>query len=280
MANTTLPCGTLPLNDGTSIPRFGLGCYRSAPGEEAYTSVLLALKHGYRLIDTAELYANEADVGRAIRDSKIPRNEIFVVTKFWVGSGHGYDKVINAFQRSLDLLEMDYIDLYLLHSPCDGDVRRLDSWKALEFLKQEGKVRSIGVSNYGVHHLKELLGNCVVPPSVNQIELSPFLTHDDIVTFCNEHQIVVQAYSPLTKGRKLKDPTILAISSKYHVTAAQILLRWSYQRNFVVIPKSTKENRIIENGSIFHFEISEEDMSTLNTLDEYLTTGWDPTVGK
>jgi len=271
-----LPCPKLKVNDGTEIPIFGLGCYRSEPGAEAYESVKMALAHGYRLIDTAELYANEGDVGRAIRDSGIPRDQIHITTKFWAGNGHGHERVMASFAKSLRLLGVEYVDLYLIHSP--GAVQgRMDTWRAFEKLKAEGKARSIGVSNYGTHHLKTLLQECSVRPAVNQIELSPFLTRTDITSYCAQEGIVVEAYSPLTKGKRLSHPTLVEIARKYNKSAAQLLIRWCIEHKYVVIPKSVKESRIIENSQVFDFTIDPADVATLDGLDEYLTTGWDPT---
>eukprot|EP00298_Acanthocystis_sp_HF-20_P013478 c20372_g1_i1.p1 GENE.c20372_g1_i1~~c20372_g1_i1.p1 ORF type:complete len:312 (+),score=113.83 c20372_g1_i1:88-936(+) len=279
MSQQTIPalnCGYATLSDGNKMPYFGLGCYLANPGDDAYGGVLSALSQGYRLIDTAELYNNESDVGRAIIDSGIPRNEIFIVTKFWSLNGHGKEKVFNSCESSLKKLQVDYIDLYLIHSPAEVE-NRDESWKAMEELKTLGKVKSIGVSNYGVHHLEHLLKICTSPPVVNQIELSPFLTRNELVSYCEKNGIVVQAYSPLAKGQKLNNPKILEIGKNYKKTPAQILLRWGLQRKFVEIPKSTNPTRVKENSEIFDFEINATDMETLNSLNEDYVTGWDPT---
>eukprot|EP00300_Choanocystis_sp_HF-7_P030485 c39325_g1_i1.p1 GENE.c39325_g1_i1~~c39325_g1_i1.p1 ORF type:complete len:310 (-),score=67.40 c39325_g1_i1:47-952(-) len=269
-------CGYKTLNDGVQIPRFGLGCYQSV-SDEAYTSVVAALRNGYRLIDTAQVYRNEADVGRGIRDSQVPREEIFLTTKFWP-TKHGYSQVMEAFEESLKQLGVTYIDLYLIHSPSSGDPDRNESWRACCDLKAQGRARSIGVSNYGVHHLEELLQASEIKPSVNQIEVTPFLLRSELVNFCAKHEIGIEAYSPLTKGAKLQHPVVCAIGAAHKKTSAHVLLRWSIQKGYVVIPKSVKEERVIENSQIFDFELSASEMQTLDDLDENLVTGWDPTV--
>jgi len=262
----------IKLNDGNYIPVLGLGVYQSGPGEETYSAVLSALKVGYRHVDTATLYKNEADVGRAIRDSGIPREEIFVTTKLW-NSDHEHSE--QALEHSLKLLGLSYVDLYLIHSP--GTSHRLAAWDGLVRGKERGLAKSIGVSNYGVHHLEELFKHSPVKPAVNQVELHPYNTRTDIVNFCAKHNIVVEAYSPLTRGQRLKDPKLIAIAKKYNRSTAQTLLRWSIQKGYVVLAKSVSKERQIENFSIFDYSISPEDMATLDSFDEYLVTGWDPT---
>jgi len=223
------------------------------------------------------VYANEADVGAAIRKSGIHREEIFVTTKLW-DSDQGFESAIAACNSSLDKLGLDYVDLYLIHSPNPGRKKRKESWEALQQLVAEGKAKSIGVSNYGIHHLEELLGsNPTIRPAVNQIEVHPWLTRTELINFCKDNQIVVEAYSPLTKGRKLNDPTLVKISKKYDKTPAQVLVRWGLQHGLVVLPKSEQLNRIQENADVFDFDLSDKDMETLDALDEYLVTGWDPT---
>lgn len=248
---------------------------QAAPGGEAREAVLHALRAGYRHIDTAALYDNEADVGAAVRDSGVPREEVFITTKLW-NSDHGYEEAQEAARTSLRKLGLDYVDLYLVHAPVPGG--RLESHRGLEQLQRDGLARSIGVSNFGVHHLEELLSVASVPPAVNQVEVSPFLTREELTAFCSEHGIIVEAYSPLTKGRRLGDPTVAAVAASHGVTAAQVLLRWSLQNGYVVLPKSVTPSRIEENADIFGFSLSVEDMKRLDGLNDEFVTGWDPTV--
>ena len=267
---------TCTLNNGVKIPFIGLGVFRSPAGDVTRSAVHHALQAGYRQIDTAKIYANEQDVGRAIAESDVPRQEIFVTTKL-ANADQGYDSTLRAIDESLNKLQMDYVDLYLEHWPVEG--RRLESWKAMEKILTDGKVKAIGVSNFMKRHIEELLDNSDIVPVINQIELSPFnyLFRKDTIDFCLENNIAIEAYSPLTKARKLDDPNLVEIAVKYHKTTAQILIRWALQHEFIAIPKSTKQHRIIENASVFDFSISEVDMDFLDGLNENLVTGWDPT---
>ncbi|KAL2611203.1 hypothetical protein R1flu_022895 [Riccia fluitans] len=256
------------------IPMLGLGVWQASP-KETVEAVSVALKNGYRHIDTACLYENEAAVGKAVRESGIPREEIFVTTKLW-NSDHGYQRCLRAFETSLRELGLDYVDLYLVHSPMAVN-QRLDTWRAMEQILKSGKAKSIGVSNYGIQHLQELFSNCKVRPSCNQVELHPFNTRTELVSFCEKEGIVLQAYSPLTQGRKLRHRGLVEIAKQYNKSPAQIMIKWCLQKNFVVLPKSTTPSRIIENISVFDFEISREDMAKLDSFDEGFVTGWDPT---
>ncbi|KAJ8659795.1 hypothetical protein O0I10_004388 [Lichtheimia ornata] len=264
------------LNDGNAIPLVGFGVYNTRPGKETEQSVLWALDAGYRHIDTATIYENEKSVGDALKKTNVPREEIFVTTKLW-DTSQGYQEAKAAFEKSITALGLDYIDLYLVHSPSPGKKLRLESWKALEEIQKSGKVKSIGVSNYGIHHLKELLEVCTVKPAVNQIEISPYLARTEIERFCKEHGILLEAFSPLTMGEKLKDDRLVAIAKKYNKTTAQVLIRWSIQHGYVPLPKSVHKERIESNAQVFDFEISEEDMKQLDKFDEYFVTEWDPT---
>jgi diketogulonate reductase-like aldo/keto reductase len=245
-------------------------------GEDTVNAVQYALKAGYRHIDTAKIYGNEQDVGKAIRQSHIPRDHIFITTKLW-NSDQGYDSTLKALDKSLDRLGIDSVDLYLMHWPVEG--LRLESWKAMEQGLKEGKAKAIGISNFLKPHIEELLQHSTVTPAVNQIELSPYnyLHRKDTIDFCIENNIHVESYSPLTKGRKLRDPKLVKIAEKYGKTPAQILIRWCLEHRFIVIPKSNKEHRIIENANVFDFSISSEDIAFLDRLNENLATGWDPT---
>ncbi|HKQ68234.1 MAG TPA: aldo/keto reductase [Polyangiaceae bacterium] len=264
---------TLPLRTGGFIPRVGLGVWQSPAGAVTRDAVLAALRIGYRHVDTASIYRNEADVGGAIRDSGVPREQVFVTTKLW-NADQGYDGALRAFDVSLRRLGLDYVDLYLLHWPVAG--KRLDSWRALERLKGEGRARTVGVSNFLKPHLEELLAVAKEPPAVDQIEVHPFLQHPDTRAFCSEQRIVVEAYSPLTRGTRLEHPKLVEIARRIGRTPAQVVLRWGLQHDLVVLPKSTREARIAENADLFGFALDEAAMSELDALDEGRATGWDP----
>lgn len=260
---------TLPLNDGVKIPILGLGVYQAKAGEESRNAVAWALEKGYRQIDTAARYLNEESVGDAIRESNVPREDIFVVTKLY-DDDHGFDQTLRAFNDSLGKLGLEYVDLYLMHSPVPDKV--VPSWNAMVKLQQQGLIRSIGVSNFGIHHLEELKKHSNVIPSVNQMELHPFLQEKDVVNYCKKEGIVVQAYSPLTRGKKLGHPSLISIGNNHGKTTAQILLRWCVQNGYVCIPKSSHSSRIEENANIFDFNLSEEEMNILNGLEEGFRT--------
>jgi diketogulonate reductase-like aldo/keto reductase len=267
---------SLTMRTKRSIPAIGLGVYKSEPGPVTENAVLDALRIGYRHIDTASIYNNEADVGAAIAGSGIDRGEVFITTKVW-NDDHGYDETLTAFDRSLDQLGLGYVDLYLIHWPVP--VLRLDTWRALEWLTLDGRVRDIGVSNFMVRHLGEILEHTTVVPAVNQIELSPYNYRSrlDTVDLCREQGIVLEAYSPLTKGRKLDDPVLGEVGARYGKTPAQVLIRWGLDKGFVVTPKSVHTERIAENFDVFDFRLEESDIERLDDLDEGLATGWDPT---
>jgi len=264
---------TLPLNTGRRIPQIGLGVWQAARGKQTQQAVLTALRLGYRHIDTAHLYGNEEDVGRAVRASELPREEIFVTTKLW-NDDHGYDAAQRAFDRSLARLGLDYVDLYLIHWPVPG--RRRDSWRALEKIFADGRARAIGVSNYMRPHLSELLDHAKTVPAADQIEITPYLQHRETRAYCKKHGIVVEAYSPLTRGEKLEDPRLVEIAREVERTAAQVLLRWSVQSGLVPLPKSVRPARIEENSKLFDFELDKSAMSRLDALEEGLALDWDP----
>jgi diketogulonate reductase-like aldo/keto reductase len=263
----------LPLNAGTSIPQVGLGVWQTPRGEVTRRAVSAALQLGYRHVDTARIYGNEADVGAGLRASGVPRGEVFVTTKLW-NDDQGYDSALRAFDASLERLGLDYVDLYLLHWPVAG--KRLDSWKALERIHSEKRARAIGVSNFLSRHLNELMAAATVMPAVNQIELSPFLQQRETRALCVRHGIVVEAYSPLTHGQRLDHPVVVAIAVRVRRSPAQVLLRWAIQHGLVVLPKSTHEARIRENAAIFDFALDAEAMAALDACEEGLVTGWDP----
>lgn len=265
---------TVTLNNGVSMPLLGLGVYLMRPGE-TYEAVRAALASGYRLVDTASIYGNEADVGRAVRHSGIRREEVFITTKLW-NDDHGYDAAMRAFDGSLRHLGMDFIDLYLIHFPVPG--LRRESWRALEKILESGRARAIGVSNYTVSHLKELFGRSGVVPAVNQVEFSPFLYQRGLLELCRQNGIQLEAYAPLTAGRRLHDPRITAVAKRHSRTNAQVLLRWAIQHGLVVIPKSSHPDRIAENARIFDFELTDEDVSELDSLHDGFRSSWDPTT--
>jgi diketogulonate reductase-like aldo/keto reductase len=261
-------------NDGTAMPLLGFGTYQIPNGGACYRAVRHALDVGYRHIDTAAFYGNEEDVGRAVRDSGLARADLYVTTKLW-NSDQGYDSALRAFERSLKRLGLDYVDLYLVHWPEPG--KRADSWRALEEIRKRGHCRSIGVSNYTVRHLEELLRSAQVMPVNNQVEFSPFLYQRKLLEFCAAKGISLTAYCPLTHGEKLDHPAIAQIGAKYGKTGAQVLLRWALQHNVVAIPKSARNERIEENAALYDFELDANEMARLDALDEDYRTTWDPT---
>ncbi len=263
----------ITLSDGAKIPVLGLGVWQAGAGKETRKAVSAALESGYRLIDTAKLYGNERDVGAAVRESGIPRDEIFVTTKLW-NSDQGFESALRAFEGSRRELGLEYVDLYLVHWPVPQ--LRNESWKALVKIREQGLARSIGVSNYTIPHLEELLAATPVPPSVNQVEFHPFLFQRELLEYGQKHHIQLEAYSPLTRGRHLKHPLIKEIAAKYGRTLAQILIRWGLQHGLVVIPKSVRPERIRENADVFGFEIKSPDMARLDALDERSHLAWNP----
>jgi 2,5-diketo-D-gluconate reductase A len=265
---------TIVLNDGRPMPVLGFGVFL-VPADQTQSAVEAALETGYRSIDTAALYRNEAAVGRAIADSELPREDLFVTTKVW-NSEQGFDSTLAAFDKSLGLLGLDYIDLYLIHWPTPARRLYVDTWRALERLQADGGVRSIGVSNFGVDHLQRLLDQCQVVPAVNQVELHPELTQTTLRRFHQEHDIVTEAWSPLARGAALARTPIVSLAEKYAKTPAQLILRWHLQVGNVAIPKSVTSARIRENFSIFDFEIAEDDMAEISALDSGTRVGPDP----
>jgi len=273
MANLSIQ-STVKLNNNVQMPILGLGVYQTPPGRVTQNSVKFALKLGYRHVDTARIYGNEADVGEAVRESGILREDLFVTTKLW-NSDQGYDSTLRAYEASLKRLGLDYVDLYLVHFPVP-DVRK-ESWRAMETLFKKGRCRAIGVSNFTIRHLEELTEESDVIPSVNQVEFHPFLYQKELLDYCQGKRIQVEAYSPLARGERFKQPRILSLTKKYSKTPAQLMIRWGIQHGVVVIPKSTREERIRENSQVFDFDISDDDMRSLDSLNEDLRLNWDPT---
>ena len=270
---TTAAPATLALDTGARIPQVGLGVWQSAKGDATLSAVLSALRLGYGHVDTARIYGNEAEVGQAVRQSGLPRGDVFVTTKLW-NADQGYDAALRAFDASLERLELDYVDLYLIHWPVAG--KRLDSWRALERIFESKRARAIGVSNFLVPHLQELLAHAKVVPAVDQIEVHPFLQHRETRAFCAAHGIVVEAYSPLTHGERLRDATVTEVARRVKRSNAQVLLRWGIQHGMVVLPKSVKEARIAENLAVFDFTLDDDAMARLDALEAGASTGWDP----
>ncbi|KAI0728955.1 Aldo/keto reductase [Fomitopsis betulina] len=251
------------LSSGHSVPLLGLGVYRN---DDCFAAVFAALRHGYRHVDSARVYGNEAEVGRAVRESGVPRSEVFVTSKIY-SAEHGYDSTLKAIDNSLERFQFAYLDLYLIHDPLSGKQKRLETWRALLEAKKVGKLRTVGVSNYGVKHLEEIREAGLETPSVNQIELQPFCQQREIIDYCNKHSIFVQAYCPLVRG-KFDNPVLQEVARKYQKDVAQVLVRWSLQRGFGPLPKSSQPARVVSNADLYDFEISPEDVAKIDALDQ------------
>ncbi|KIQ93685.1 putative oxidoreductase YtbE [Anoxybacillus thermarum] len=262
------------LHNGVRMPWLGLGVYKVEEGDEVKRAVRTALEVGYRHVDTAAFYQNEEGVGQAIRESGIPRDQIFVTTKVW-NSDQGYESTLKAFHTSLKKLGFDYIDLYLVHWPVKGKYK--ETYKALEKLYKDGFVRAIGVSNFQIHHLEDILADCEIKPMVNQVEFHPRLTQKPLLAFCKQHHIQLEAWSPLMRGGELlNEPTLINIAQKYEKTPAQVILRWDLQHEVVTIPKSVTPERIAQNANIFDFTLTKEEMDAIDALNENRRIGPDP----
>jgi len=259
----------IKLNNGANIPTLGLGTYENE-GEDVKRAVRAALRKGYRHIDSARYYENEKEVGEAIRESGIPREEIFVTTKI---NNSEHDDVESSLKNSLKEFGFEYVDLLLIHWPVK---QRIETWRTMEKFLKEGKVKSIGVSNFTIDKLKELMDKTEIVPAVNQVEFSPFLYQKELLKFCNENGIVLEAYSPLTRGKRLDDNSLKEIASKYEKSVPQLLIRWCLQKNIVVLPKSKTEERVNENAEVYDFSISDGDMEILDNLNEDYHTCWNP----
>ena len=265
--------GTVTLRNGIPMPYFGLGVFQMEDGGEVINAVKYALSVGYRHIDTAALYGNEKGVSEGIEESSVHRNDIFVTTKVW-NSDQGYDSTLRAFDASMKRLGSDSVDLYLVHWPVKG--KYLQTWKALERLYDEKRVRAIGVSNFLQHHLEDVLAHCNEPPAVNQMEFHPYLVQQKLIDFCRSNQIQYEAWSPLMQGKIFSIPVLQTLAKKYNKSVSQLVLRWNLQKDVVTIPKSSHKNRIVENALIFDFEISQEDMKAIDALDKHERVGADP----
>lgn len=268
---------TVNLNNGVEIPRLGFGTWK-LKGKGVLKPITWALEEGFRHIDTAKLYGNEKYIGKALKISEIPREELFITSKVW-DTDQGFEKTQKAFNKSLEKLDLEYLDLYLIHWPRE---LRNETWRALEKIYKEEKVKAIGVANFWTHHLKELLEKFDIVPAVNQIELHPFVYEEDkeLIEFCEKNNIQIEAYSPLMHGKKLDYPLLRTIAEKYNKSTVQILIRWSLQHEYVCIPKSGNKEHIKENANVFDFALSEEDMEKIDSIDEkfrnlYDTSTWD-----
>jgi 2,5-diketo-D-gluconate reductase A len=263
------------LLDGNTIPKLGLGVYK-VDNDLAAPLVSHALTNGYRLIDTASMYENEVGVGQGIAESGVPRDQVQVATKFWLDD-LGYENTLKAFDKSLKLLGLDYLDFYLIHWPAPKrGLLYVDSWKAMEKLKNEGLVRSIGVCNFHPHHVDEILKVAEHKPVLNQVELHPWLTQDKVLEYDNSHSILTQAWSPLARGKILEEDMLAELAQSHGKSVAQVVLRWHIQRGIAVIPKSNSMERITENMNVFDFELSEQEIASISSLNSNFRTGVDP----
>ena len=273
MKNITDLKGTFTLNNGVEMPYLGLGVYLSADGKEVTNAVKWALEEGYRHIDTASIYENEEGVGQGIMESDVDRKDIFVVSKVW-NSDQGYESTIKAYESSLKRLNLDYLDLYLVHWPVKGKYK--ETWRAMEYLYKHKGVRAIGVSNFMQHHLEDLMSSAEIVPMVNQMEFHPYLVQQELIDFCNKNTIQYEAWSPLMQGNIFELDIMKDLAVKYNKTIAQIVLRWDLQKGVVTIPKSANKDRIRANADIFDFEIVPEDVKKLEQLDRGKRFGPDP----
>ncbi|WP_419962523.1 aldo/keto reductase [Psychrobacillus sp. BM2] len=265
------------LHNGVEMPLLGLGVFRVEDGQELIDAVKNAIKHGYRSIDTAAIYENEVGVGQGIQkgieEGDIARENLFITSKVW-NSELGYEETIAAYEESLAKLGLEYLDLYLIHWPVEGKYK--EAWKALETLYKEGRVKAIGVSNFQMHHLDDLMKDSEIKPMINQVEYHPRLTQKELQKFCRKHNIQLEAWSPLMAGQLLDNEELQEIASKYGKSVAQIIVRWDLQNDVITIPKSTKEHRIIENSNVFDFELTREDMNLIDLLNKNHRVGPDP----
>ncbi|MCR8996185.1 aldo/keto reductase [Brevibacillus sp. 7WMA2] len=268
---------TTALHNGIKMPWFGIGVFKVEEGSELVAAVKSAIKHGYRSIDTAAIYGNETSVGQAIhegiQEANISREDLFVTSKVW-NADLGYEATLAAFETSLNKLGLEYLDLYLIHWPVKGKYK--EAWRALEKLYKDGRVKAIGVSNFQIHHLEDLMGEAEIKPMINQVEFHPYLTQKELITFCRTHDIQMEAWSPLMQGQLLDNPVLQEIADKHGKTVAQVILRWDLQHGVVTIPKSTKEHRIVENASVFDFELTQEEMNRIDALNQNHRVGPDP----
>jgi len=266
---------SMRLNNGIEMPILGFGVYRINGNDETADCVKKAIKHGYRSIDTAMIYGNEAGVGKGIKKSGIKREEVFITTKLW-NSDQGYEKTLKAFKNSMERLMVDYLDLYLIHWPVPKIKKYIETWEALETLYRDGKVRAIGVSNFNISHLENIITQCSIVPAVNQVEFHPWLLQTELFTYMRQKGISAEAWSPLGGGALLDNEILMGIAKKYNKTVAQVIIRWDIQKNVITIPKSSKEDRIASNANVFDFELSDQDIKTIESLNINRRIGPDP----
>ncbi|WP_222439309.1 aldo/keto reductase [Sporosarcina sp. BP05] len=265
------------LHNGTKMPWLGLGVFKVEEGQELVNAVKTAIAHGYRSVDTAAIYGNEVGVGlgvrEAVEETGIARENLFITSKVW-NSELGYESTIAAYEESLTKLGLDYLDLYLIHWPVAGKYK--EAWRALETLYKEGRVKAIGVSNFQIHHLEDLMEDAEIKPMVNQVEFHPRLTQKELQTFCQQQDIQLEAWSPLMQGGLLDNTDLQEIADKHGKSIAQVILRWDLQNGVITIPKSTKEHRIAENATVFDFELTADDMKRIDSLNQNHRVGPDP----
>ncbi|MFG3612725.1 aldo/keto reductase [Rummeliibacillus stabekisii] len=268
---------TTTLNNGVKMPWLGLGVFKVEEGPELVNAVKTAIKHGYRSIDTAAIYGNEEGVGKGIqeglKEAGISREDLFVTSKVW-NEDLGYESTLAAYETSLKKLGLDYLDLYLIHWPVEGKYK--DAWRALETLYKEGRVKAIGVSNFQVHHLEDLMKDAEIKPVINQVELHPRLTQKELKAFCQDNNIQLEAWSPLMQGQLLDNEVLKDIAAKHNKSVAQVIVRWDLQNGVMTIPKSTKEHRIVENVDLFDFELTQEELEVIDGLNQNHRVGPDP----
>lgn len=264
---------TKTLHNGIEMPRFGLGVYKMTDKEEAVNAMIAAIDAGYKAIDTATVYENEREVGEAVRNSKVKREDLFITSKVW-NTDQGYDGTLRAFEASLERLGFDYLDLYLTHWAVPGKYE--DTYRAIQRLYDEKLVRAIGVSNHHQHHLERILAKANTKPMVNQIELHPQLTQEPLRAFCAEQEIAVTSWSPLARGRLLEEPVLSEIAAGHNKTIAQVIIRWHLQQDLIVIPKSVTPARIVENADVYDFSLKAEEVQAIDSLNQDWRTGTNP----
>lgn len=273
MMTNQIANNTTSLHNGVNMPLLGLGVYDAEQGEQTEKAVVTALRHGYRHVDTASYYKNEESVGRGVRQSGIPRSDVFVTTKAWT-TEQGYDETLRAFEQSQQKLNLDYVDLYLIHWPVVEKYK--DTWRAMERLYEEGQIKAIGVSNFHIHHVEDLMSKTNVKPIANQVELHPLLSQKELLRYCKQQNILPIAWSPLMRGQILDNPTLTAIARNHGKTSAQIILRWNIQLGIATIPKSVTPARIQSNADLFDFELSPEEIAQIDALNQNKRIGPDP----
>ncbi|WP_315370827.1 aldo/keto reductase [Paenibacillus xylanexedens] len=264
---------TTTLYNGVKMPWLGFGVFKVKDGDEVVHAVKTAIQAGYRSIDTAKAYNNETGVAQGIRESGVAREDLFITTKVW-NSDQGYESTLATFEASMERLELEYLDLYLIHWPVKGKYK--DTWRALEKLHKEGRIRAIGVSNFQIHHLEDLMIDATIKPAVNQVELHPLLIQSELREYCNKHQIQIEAWSPLGQGHLMDHPLLKDIAAKYSKSPAQVILRWDLQNGIVTIPKSVTPERIHANADLYDFELTSEEIEQINSLNENKRFGSDP----